>query len=84
VHRWSYLWQMPAEELLAITPVTPLVLVGQTQIARPEVILPTVVTRLRHVTDFELRSRLFTTLLALLPAEEGRCAPSADAVAEKR
>jgi predicted transposase YdaD len=65
---WRYrvlrLWQMPAEELLAITPVAPLVLVGQTQIARP------VVTRLRHVTDFELRSRLFTALLALLPAEE--------------
>ena len=43
---------------------------GQTQIARPEVILPTVVSRLRHVTDFELRSRLFTALLALLPEEE--------------
>ena len=61
---------MPAEELLATTPVAPLALVGQTQIARPEVILPTVVTRLRHVTDVELRSRLFTALLALLPAEE--------------
>ena len=48
----------------------PFELVGQTQIARPEVILPTVVTRLRHVTDLELRSRLFTALLALLPAEE--------------
>ena len=71
---WRYrvirLWQMPAEELLATTSVAPLALVGQTQIARPEVILPTVVTRLRHVTDFELRSRLFTALLALLPAEE--------------
>ena len=61
---------MPAEELLATTSVAPLALVGQTQIARPEVILPTVVTRLRHVTDLELRSRLFTALLALLPAEE--------------
>jgi hypothetical protein len=47
-----------------------LVLVGQTQIAQPEVILPTVVTRLRHVTDIELRSRLFTALLALLAEEE--------------
>ena len=59
-----------AEELLATEPVAPLALVGQTQIAQPEVILPTVVTRLRHVTDIELRSRLFTALLALLPAEE--------------
>ena len=71
---WRYrvirLWQMPAEELLATTSVAPLALVGQTQIARPEVILPTVVTRLRHVTDLELRSRLFTALVALLPAEE--------------
>jgi hypothetical protein len=31
-----------------------------------------VVSRLRHVTDFELRSRLLTALLALLPEEEGR------------
>ena len=71
---WRYrvlrLWQMPAEELLATTPVAPLVLVGQTPIAQPEVSLPTVVTRLRQVTDLELRSRLFTALLALLPAEE--------------
>jgi predicted transposase YdaD len=71
---WRYrvmrLWQMPAEELLVTEPVAPLALVGQTQIAQPEVILPTVVTRLRHVTDIELRSRLFTALLALLPAEE--------------
>jgi hypothetical protein len=73
---WRYrvirLWQMPAEELLATEPVAPLALVGQTQIVRPEVILPTVVSRLRHVTDFELRSRLLTALLALLPEEEGR------------
>jgi hypothetical protein len=71
---WRYrvmrLWQMHAEELLATEPVAPLALVGQTQIAQPEVILPTVVTRLRYVTDLELRSRLFTALLALLPAEE--------------
>jgi hypothetical protein len=71
---WRYrvvrLWQMPAEELLATESVAPLALVGQTQIAQPEVILPTVVTRLRHVTDLDLRSRLFTALLALLPAEE--------------
>jgi predicted transposase YdaD len=71
---WRYrvlrLWQMPAAELLATVPVAPLVLVGQTQIAQPEVILPTVITRLRHVPDPERRNRLFTALLALLPAEE--------------
>jgi predicted transposase YdaD len=71
---WRYrvirLWRMPAEEFLATEPMAPLALVGQTQMARPEVILPTVVSRLRHVTDFELRSRLFTALLALLPEEE--------------
>lgn len=33
-------------------------------------ILSAVITRLRHVTDFALRSRLFTALLALLPEEE--------------
>jgi predicted transposase YdaD len=71
---WRYrvmrLWQMSAEELLTSEPVAPLTLVGQTQIARPEVLLPTVVTRLRQVADLGLRSRLFTALLALLPAEE--------------
>jgi hypothetical protein len=71
---WRYrvlrLWQMPAEELLATEPLAPLVLVGQTQMAQPEVILPTVITRLRQVTAPELRNRLFTALLALLPAEE--------------
>jgi predicted transposase YdaD len=71
---WRYrvirLWQLPAEDLLAVEPVAPLALVGQTLIGRPEVILPTVVSRLRHVADFALRSRLFTALLALLPEEE--------------
>ena len=73
---WRYrvlrLWQMPANELLATESLAPLVLVGQTQMAQPEVTLPTVVARLRQVTDPELRNRLFTALLALLPAEEGR------------
>jgi hypothetical protein len=64
------LWQMPAPELLAIEPGAPLALVGQTQMAQPEVTLPTVGTRIRQVPDSALRSRLFTARLALLPAEE--------------
>jgi hypothetical protein len=74
---WRYrvirLWQMPAEELLAAR-----------QVAPPEVILPEVVNRMRRVTDEALRRHLLAALVALLPEEEGRCAPSADAVAEKR
>ena len=71
---WRYrvirLWQMPAAELLATEPVAPLALVGQTQMTQPEVILSTVVTRIRQVADSELRGRLLTALLALLPEEE--------------
>jgi predicted transposase YdaD len=85
---WRYrvmrLWQMPAEELLAARQVAPLALLGQTQIAQPEVILPAVVSRMRRVADEALRDHLLAALVALLPEEEGRCAPSADAVAEKR
>jgi predicted transposase YdaD len=71
---WRYrvirLWQMPAAELLATEPVAPLALVGQTQMTQPEVILPTVITRIRQVANSELRGRLLTALLALLPEEE--------------
>jgi predicted transposase YdaD len=71
---WHYrvirLWQMPAEELIAAGRVAPLALLGQTQIGQPEVILPTVVTRLRNVADVALRGHLLTALLALLPEEE--------------
>jgi hypothetical protein len=71
---WQYqvmrLWQMSAEELLALDQPALLALVGQTRIAQPAVILPAVVARLRAVPDTELRGRLFTSLLALLPAQE--------------
>ena len=71
---WRYrvirLWQMPAEELMAVRQVAPLALLGQTQIARPEVILPVVVSRMRSVADVSLRGHLLTAFLALLPDEE--------------
>jgi len=71
---WQYqvirLWQMSAEELLALGQPALLALVGQTRVAQPAVILPAVVARLRAVADTELRGRLLTALLALLPAQE--------------
>lgn len=71
---WRYrvirLWQMQAEELMAVRQVAPLALLGQTQIARPEVILPEVVNRMRRVADVALRGHLLAALLALLPDEE--------------
>jgi hypothetical protein len=71
---WRYrvirLWQMQAEELMAARQVAPLALLGQTQIAQPEVILPVVVTRMRNVADVTLRGHLLTAFLALLPDEE--------------
>jgi predicted transposase YdaD len=71
---WRYqvirLWQMPAEELLALETPPLLVLVGQTRIDQPAVVLPAVVARLRRVPDAERRGRLLTALLALLPEEE--------------
>ncbi len=71
---WRYrvirLWQMRAAELIAIRQVAPLALLGHTQIAQPEVILPEVVSRMRGVVDMALRDHLLTALVALLPEEE--------------
>ena len=71
---WRYrvirLWQMQAEDLMAARQVAPLALLGQTQIAQPEVILPEVVNRMRRVADEALRSHLLAALVALLPEEE--------------
>jgi predicted transposase YdaD len=71
---WRYqvmrLWQMPADELLALESPPLLPLVGQTRIDQPAVVLPAVVARLRRVPDAERRGRLLTALLALLPEEE--------------
>jgi len=71
---WRYrvirLWQMQAAEFMAARQVAPLALLGQTQMAQPEVILPAVVTRMRRVADDTLRGHLLTAFLALLPDEE--------------
>jgi predicted transposase YdaD len=71
---WHYqvvhLWQMSAEDLLALDQPALLALVGQTRLDRPAVVLPAVVARLRQVPDAEARERLLTALLALLPQEE--------------
>jgi hypothetical protein len=64
------LWQMPAEELLALETPALWALVGQTRIDQPAVVLPAVVARLRRVPDAERRGRLLTGLLAPLPEEE--------------
>jgi predicted transposase YdaD len=71
---WHYqvvrLWQMSAEELLALDQPALLALVGQTRLERPAVVLPAVVARLHQVPDPEARARLLTALLALIPQEE--------------
>src|SRR5215475_9659501 len=71
---WQYsvirLWQMRAEELLAVGRPALLALIGQTQIETPETVLPDVVARLQSVSDPERRDRLLTALTALIPEEE--------------
>jgi hypothetical protein len=71
---WRYqvipLWQMSADDLLSLGSPALLALVGQTRIDQPEVVLPTVITRLRSVPDTEMRERLVTALLALIQEEE--------------
>jgi len=73
---WRYrvvrLWQMQAEELLALGQKQPalLTLVGQTHIERPERVLPQVVAAIEQTADEEERIRLFTALLSLMRDEE--------------
>ena len=71
---WQYevirLWQMPAEDLLALGSPALLALVGQTQVAQPEVVFPAVVARLRQEPDRERQHQLLTALLALITEEE--------------
>ena len=56
---WQYqvirLWQMSAEELLALSQPALLALIGQTHIDQPAVVLPAVVARLRAIADTEAR-----------------------------
>ena len=71
---WRYrvirLWQMKAEELLRLGRPALLALVGQTEIDRPDEILPQIVERLRTVPDSERQGRLLTALVALMDDEE--------------
>ena len=71
---WHYqvvrLWAMQAEELVAVGRPALLALVGQTHIETPEVLLPQVVTHIRNVSDADMRGRLLTALVALIPQEE--------------
>ena len=71
---WQYevirLWQMPAEDLLALDSPALLALVGQTQVAQPEAVFPAVVARLRQEPDRERQRQLLTSLLALITEEE--------------
>jgi hypothetical protein len=71
---WQYevirLWQLPAEELLALDSPALLALVGQTLVAQPEVVFPSVVARLRQEPDRERQRQLLTALLALITEKE--------------
>ena len=71
---WQYevirLWQMPAETLLTLNRPALLPLVGQTQIAQPEVVLPRVVSRLQEEPEGEHRQQFVIGFLALLAEEE--------------
>ena len=71
---WQYevirLWQLPAENLIALDRPALWPLVGQTRIDQPEIILPAVVARIRSEPDLDMRSRLMTSLLALMSNEE--------------
>jgi predicted transposase YdaD len=64
------LWQLRAEELLAVGRPALLALVGQTQMETPETVLPEIVARMQSVPEPEMRGRLLAALTALIPEEE--------------
>ena len=71
---WRYrvirLWEMLAEEILALGRPALLPLIGQTRIAKPAETIPQVVTTIGRVEDFGQRARLFTALTGLMRDEE--------------
>jgi len=71
---WRYrvirLWQMPAEELLALGRPALLPLIGQTHIEAPARVIPQTVTRIGQVEDFGQRESLFSALTSLMRDEE--------------
>ncbi len=70
---WRYrvirLWQMRAEELLALGRPALLTLIGQTRIEEPARVVPQAVTAIGQVADDEDRSRLFAAFTSLLRDE---------------
>ncbi len=71
---WRYrvirLWQMPAEELLALGRPALLALLGQTRIVQPERVLPAAIAALEQVADYGQRVRLFNAFTSLMRDEE--------------
>jgi len=71
---WRYrvirLWQMQAEELLALDHPALLTLIGQTRIEEPERVLPQVIATIRQMSDEGERIRLFAALTSLMRDEE--------------
>lgn len=71
---WHYrvirLWQMPAEQLLALGKIPLLALVGLTSIEKPAETIPDVVEKIRSVADLTIRKQLFTILVSLTEDEE--------------
>ena len=71
---WYYdvlrLWEMTAEELLALDKPTLLGLVGQTKVTDPAKVVPLIVAGLEKITDTEKRGRILTAMLALINEEE--------------
>jgi predicted transposase YdaD len=71
---WRYrvirLWQMAAEELLALRRPALVPLLGQTRIAQPEQVLPVAVAAIGQVADYGQRVRLFDAFASLMRDEE--------------
>jgi len=71
---WRYrvirLWEMTAEELLALKRPALLPLLGQTRIGRPEQVLPAAVAAIGQVADYGQRVRLFDAFASLMRDEE--------------
>jgi hypothetical protein len=71
---WTYrvirLWEMDAEQVLALGRPALLALVGQTRITQPEVVLPQVIDTFKIVPDREQQYRLFNAFVDLMSDEE--------------
>jgi len=71
---WRYrvvrLWQMRAEELLALGRPVLLTLIGQTRIEEPAAVISQVVETIQHLPDATQRIRMLTALTGLMRDEE--------------